>query len=170
MLASYVMTFHTILKNSSDFISGLKQARHISHNLTKTLGVEVFPYSVFYVYYEQYLHIIPDMALNIGVSLGEYHHYIYMSMYHLELLSLSFISLLSHSSISLLSLPYLTSVTLPHLTCHTPLYHSSHTPLPHLSHSLPSLLSLSLTSLLSHSLPSLVTLPSLTPLTLLHSL
>ena len=72
------MTFHTILKDSSDFISGLKQARQISHNLTKTLGVEVFPYSVFYVYYEQYLHIIPDMALNVGVSLGEYHQYIYI--------------------------------------------------------------------------------------------
>ena len=69
-LASYVMTYHTILRNSSDYISALKNAREICDNLTKTLGSEVFPYSVFYVYYEQYLHIIKDMGLNIGVSMG----------------------------------------------------------------------------------------------------
>ena len=66
------MTFHTILRNSSDFISALKHARDIGANLTKTLGSPVFPYSVFYVYYEQYLHIYKDMALNIGVSMGKF--------------------------------------------------------------------------------------------------
>ena len=71
-LASNVMTFHTILRNSSDFISALKHARDIGANLTKTLGSPVFPYSVFYVYYEQYLHIYKDMALNIGVSMGKF--------------------------------------------------------------------------------------------------
>ena len=64
------MTYHTILRNSSDYISALKHARNISANLTATLGHPVFPYSVFYVYYEQYLHILKDMALNIGLSLG----------------------------------------------------------------------------------------------------
>ena len=71
-LASNVMTFHTILRNSSDFISALKHARDIGANLTKTMGSPVFPYSVFYVYYEQYLHIYKDMALNIGVSMGKF--------------------------------------------------------------------------------------------------
>ena len=65
------MTYHTILRNSSAFIDALKQARLIGDNLTQTLGVTVFPYSVFYVYYEQYLHIVQDMALNIGISLGK---------------------------------------------------------------------------------------------------
>ena len=62
------MTFHTILRNSSDFISALKHARDIGANLTKTLGSPVFPYSVFYVYYEQYLHIYKDMALNMSMG------------------------------------------------------------------------------------------------------
>ena len=65
------MTFHTILKDSSDFIDALKQARILSANLTKTLDHPVFAYSVFYVYYEQYLHIVSDMAINIGLSMGK---------------------------------------------------------------------------------------------------
>ena len=64
------MTYHTICSTSDDFITALKQARIIADNLTATLGVDVFPYSIFYVYYDQYLHIYKDMMLNIGVSLG----------------------------------------------------------------------------------------------------
>ena len=159
------MTFHTILRNSSDFISGLKQARQISHNLTKTLGVEVFPYSVFYVYYEQYLHIIPDMALNIGVSLGEYHKYIYiyMGMYHLGPLSLPYLTSVT--------LPYLTFLSLPYLTsplsnfCHTPLSHFSLSPLSHFYHTpFPYLTPVTLPYLTT------LTLPYLPYLTSSHSL
>ena len=65
------MTYHTISKTSDDFITALKEARKISANLSATVGVEVFPYSVFYVYYDQYLHTSRDMLLNIGVSLGK---------------------------------------------------------------------------------------------------
>ncbi len=65
------MTYHSIMSNSSSFISGLKWARKLGEQLTKYIGVEVFPYSVFYVYYEQYLTTIHDMALNIGLSIGE---------------------------------------------------------------------------------------------------
>ena len=65
------MTYHTILRNSSDYTDALRQARIIGDNLTETLGVTVFPYSVFYVYYEQYLFIVHDLFLNIGVSMGE---------------------------------------------------------------------------------------------------
>ena len=65
------MTYHTILRNSSDYIDALKQARIIGDNLTRTLNVSVFPYSVFYVYYEQYLFIVNDMFVNVGFSLCE---------------------------------------------------------------------------------------------------
>lgn len=68
--ASYFMTYHTILKSSSDYFEALRSARKISANITQTIHasmrlagrpesdieqVEVFPYSVFYVFYEQYL-------------------------------------------------------------------------------------------------------------------
>ena len=57
---------------SSSFISGLKWARELAQKLTDFTGVKIFPYSVFYVYYEHYLTIIHDMALNIGVSIGNH--------------------------------------------------------------------------------------------------
>ncbi|CAH1141196.1 unnamed protein product [Phyllotreta striolata] len=73
IVASNVMGYHTVLKSSDDFISALKYARHIAANLTKTLdvaGVEIFPYSVFYVFYEQYLSIWTDTLQSIALSLA----------------------------------------------------------------------------------------------------
>ncbi|KAG5889119.1 hypothetical protein JTB14_034177 [Gonioctena quinquepunctata] len=72
IISSNIMSYHTVLKSSSDYIEALKYARHIATNLTKTLdvpGVEIFPYSVFYVYYEQYLTIWNDTLKSIGYSI-----------------------------------------------------------------------------------------------------
>ncbi|EHH58808.1 Niemann-Pick C1 protein [Macaca fascicularis] len=73
--ATYFMTYHTVLQTSADFIDALKKARLIASNVTETMGINgsayrVFPYSVFYVFYEQYLTIIDDTIFNLGVSLG----------------------------------------------------------------------------------------------------
>lgn len=72
VVASYFMTYHTVLKTSQDYASALKQAQYLSDNITKTLNNEflVFPYSVFYVFYEQYLHTWPQVLLNLGLSLA----------------------------------------------------------------------------------------------------
>ncbi|KAM4705653.1 NPC intracellular cholesterol transporter 1 [Rhinophrynus dorsalis] len=72
--ATYFMTYHTILKNSSDFIDAMRKAREISENITDSMDIpgkqyRVFPYSVFYVFYEQYLTIVHDTVFNIWVSL-----------------------------------------------------------------------------------------------------
>ncbi|XP_073710084.1 NPC intracellular cholesterol transporter 1 [Misgurnus anguillicaudatus] len=73
--ATYFMTYHTILKTSTDYIDAMRMAREITDNITQAIGPQdksyrVFPYSVFYVFYEQYLTIIKDTALNLGVSLA----------------------------------------------------------------------------------------------------
>lgn len=68
--ASYVMTYHTIMSNSSAYINGLRWARRLADTLSNYTGVDIFPYAVWYVYYEQYLSTTHDMALNIGVSVG----------------------------------------------------------------------------------------------------
>ncbi|NXP53899.1 NPC1 protein, partial [Heliornis fulica] len=73
--ATYFMTYHTVLKKSSDFIDALKKARAIADNITETMGIKgknyrVFPYSVFYVFYEQYLTIVHDAIFNLCISLG----------------------------------------------------------------------------------------------------
>ena len=73
------MAFHTILKTSHDYYEALRWARRLSENLTATLNegldipeedkVVVFPYSVFYVFYEQYLTMWPDTLQSLGISL-----------------------------------------------------------------------------------------------------
>ncbi|KAK9506477.1 hypothetical protein O3M35_008412 [Rhynocoris fuscipes] len=78
--ASYFMAFHTILKTSSDYYGALREARVISANITDTINthlqtlgsktqIQVFPYSIFYVFYEQYLTMWYDTLKSIGISL-----------------------------------------------------------------------------------------------------
>ncbi|XP_029561154.1 NPC intracellular cholesterol transporter 1 [Salmo trutta] len=68
--ATYFMTYHTILKDSPDFIDAMKMARVLADNITTAMGHKVFPYSVFYVFYEQYLTIAYDTVFQLGVSLA----------------------------------------------------------------------------------------------------
>uniref|UniRef100_A0A3P9KCC9 Niemann-Pick disease, type C1 n=1 Tax=Oryzias latipes TaxID=8090 RepID=A0A3P9KCC9_ORYLA len=68
--ATYFMTYHTILKDSPDFINALKMGRILAENISQSINHKVFAYSVFYVFYEQYLTIAYDTALNLGVSLA----------------------------------------------------------------------------------------------------
>ncbi|XP_061110400.1 NPC intracellular cholesterol transporter 1 isoform X2 [Conger conger] len=73
--ATYFMTYHTILKTSADFIAAMKMSRELADNITHTMSLQgkssrVFPYSVFYVFYEQYLTIAYDTAFNLGMSLA----------------------------------------------------------------------------------------------------
>ncbi|XP_062520603.1 NPC intracellular cholesterol transporter 1-like isoform X2 [Corticium candelabrum] len=67
--SSYFSTYHTALAIDTDFIDALKRARAIADNLTLALNgsSEVFPYCLVYVYYEQYLTIVHEAALNLGL-------------------------------------------------------------------------------------------------------
>lgn len=82
--ASYFMSYHTILKSSSDYYEALRSGRKIADNITQTIRarlrvqgvhesqveqVEVYPYSVFYVFYEQYLTMWPDTLKSMGMSI-----------------------------------------------------------------------------------------------------
>ncbi|GLG97820.1 NPC intracellular cholesterol transporter 1 homolog 1b, partial [Gryllus bimaculatus] len=80
--ASYFMTFHTVLRTSEDYYHALAAARDLSANITRTINnvlaaagrapeepYEVFPYSVFYVFYEQYLTMWTDAIFSLGISL-----------------------------------------------------------------------------------------------------
>ncbi|XP_052755080.1 NPC intracellular cholesterol transporter 1 isoform X3 [Galleria mellonella] len=77
--ATYYRGYHTVLKTSHDYYSALRGARTVAANLTETLNrnlmeagknttVNVFPYSVFYVFYEQYLTMWPDTLKSMGIS------------------------------------------------------------------------------------------------------
>ncbi|XP_045596555.1 NPC intracellular cholesterol transporter 1 isoform X1 [Procambarus clarkii] len=74
--ASYFMTYHTILKTSSDYYMALEWSRNITKNITAAINTglkeplyEVFPYSVFYVFYEQYLTMWEDVLTSLGISI-----------------------------------------------------------------------------------------------------
>lgn len=80
--ASYFMSYHTILKTSEDYYESMRSARKVAHEITDTIkhklkvydlkysdDFEVFPYSVFYVFYEQYLTMWPDTLKSLGISL-----------------------------------------------------------------------------------------------------
>ncbi|GFU25408.1 NPC intracellular cholesterol transporter 1 [Nephila pilipes] len=77
--ATHYMTYHTILKTSDDYTQALRWARRISQNITETFSsydlngtsAEVFPYSIFYVFYEQYLTIKRDTVVNLIISFVE---------------------------------------------------------------------------------------------------
>nr|QWX95805.1 NPC intracellular cholesterol transporter-like protein [Strongyloides stercoralis] len=77
VLTSYFMTYHTVLKTSEDFINAMAVAKQISNNLTDMLNkdleahcpLEVFPYSVFYVFYENYETIVSDAIIQIIFSI-----------------------------------------------------------------------------------------------------
>lgn len=79
------MAYHTILKTSADYYEALRSGRRIAHNITQMIRanlrlqgdvpesriaeIEVYPYSVFYVFYEQYLTMWPDTLKSMGMSI-----------------------------------------------------------------------------------------------------
>lgn len=75
---SYFMGYHTPLKKSSDWYESLRSAREIADNITVMINqknltsqeISVFPYSIFYVYYEQYLTIWKETLTSLGLSLS----------------------------------------------------------------------------------------------------
>ncbi|XP_077517894.1 NPC intracellular cholesterol transporter 1-like [Amblyomma americanum] len=74
--ATQFMTYHTALANSEDFTLALKMARFVADNVTDELqafssahNATVFPYSIFHVFYEQYLTIEAESAVHLSISL-----------------------------------------------------------------------------------------------------
>ncbi|XP_050668817.1 NPC intracellular cholesterol transporter 1 homolog 1b-like [Leptidea sinapis] len=70
---SNFMTYHSTLSTSKDYITAVKYGYEISENITTAiqaatgLDVEVFPYSVFYVFYEQYLTTWRDTFVSLSL-------------------------------------------------------------------------------------------------------
>lgn len=56
--ASHFRTSHTPLRSQEDFIESYAQARRIANTVSQDTGLEVFPYSVFYIFFDQYATIV----------------------------------------------------------------------------------------------------------------
>ncbi|VDP95031.1 unnamed protein product [Echinostoma caproni] len=78
------MTYHTVLQTPGDFIGALRGARDLADQVneywhgnqsdwdsnTILAPNSVYPYSVFYVYYEQYLTVVREALIQIGICLA----------------------------------------------------------------------------------------------------
>eukprot|EP00116_Pleurobrachia_bachei_P003400 sb/3463662/ len=67
--ASLFMSYHTTCRNSSDFISAYNQARNLSNLMMENVNATIYPYSVFYVYYEMYVTMVEQVAINLSVCI-----------------------------------------------------------------------------------------------------
>lgn len=68
--ATHFRTSHTPLRSQDDFIAAYSNARRIADTITEKTGVEVFPYSIFYVFFDQYLSIVKLTTTLLLVALA----------------------------------------------------------------------------------------------------
>ncbi|KAG6012794.1 hypothetical protein E4U43_007639 [Claviceps pusilla] len=68
--ASHFRTAHTPLRSQADFINAYSAARRIASEITERTGQDVFPYSVFYIFFDQYLSIVPLTAGLLSAVVG----------------------------------------------------------------------------------------------------
>ncbi|CAG8433916.1 12137_t:CDS:2 [Ambispora gerdemannii] len=67
--ASHFRTFHTPLKSQRDYIAAYDSAHRISDMIqSRNEGIKVFPYSVFYIFFEQYAHIVKLTAETLTLA------------------------------------------------------------------------------------------------------
>ncbi|KAH6887586.1 sterol-sensing domain of SREBP cleavage-activation-domain-containing protein [Thelonectria olida] len=68
--ASHFRTAHTPLRSQEDFIEAYSSARRIASEVGERTGADVFPYSVFYIFFDQYLSIVPLTAGLLSAAVG----------------------------------------------------------------------------------------------------
>ncbi|KAE9399012.1 hypothetical protein BT96DRAFT_1019765 [Gymnopus androsaceus JB14] len=69
IVASHFRSFHTPLKSQSDLIASLTSARRIAASISESTGADVFPYSLHYVFFDQYLTITSTTQMILGLGL-----------------------------------------------------------------------------------------------------
>jgi Niemann-Pick C1 protein len=68
-MSSAFRTYHTALNAQQDFIGALSAARAFTETASQELGLELYPYSVFHIFFEQYLNVRRDALLLVGLPL-----------------------------------------------------------------------------------------------------
>lgn len=70
VVASHFRTMHSPLRSQADFINSFSAAHRIANEISDSTGLEVFPYSLHYVFFDQYAHIIAITQEVLGLGLG----------------------------------------------------------------------------------------------------
>ncbi|OIW14788.1 hypothetical protein TanjilG_05409 [Lupinus angustifolius] len=68
--ASSFRTYHTPLNKQVDYVNSMRAAREFCTKVSHSLKIEIFPYSVFYIFFEQYLNIWKTALVNLAIAIG----------------------------------------------------------------------------------------------------
>lgn len=68
--ASHFRTSHTALRSQKDFIQAYAAARRVADSISDKTSAKVFPYSKFYIFFDQYSSIVRLSATLIGSALA----------------------------------------------------------------------------------------------------
>ncbi|KAL0904906.1 hypothetical protein M5K25_027069 [Dendrobium thyrsiflorum] len=68
--ASSFRTYHKPLSGQMDYVNAMKAARDFSSRVSDSLKIQIFPYSVYYIFFEQYLNIWKTAWTLIAIGLG----------------------------------------------------------------------------------------------------
>lgn len=68
--ASHYRTSHTALRSQNDFIQAYRAARRIADDISKEHNIDVFPYSKFYIFFDQYLSIVQLTGTLLGSAVA----------------------------------------------------------------------------------------------------
>ncbi|KAI1337014.1 patched family-domain-containing protein [Xylariaceae sp. FL0016] len=67
---SHFRTMHTPLRSQEDFVNAYAAARRIANEISSNTGAEVFPYSVFYIFFDQYASIVNLTGTLLGSAIA----------------------------------------------------------------------------------------------------
>lgn len=70
VIASHFRTFHSPMKSQADFINSFHAAHRIADEISTETGLHVFPYSLHYVFFDQFAHIIAITEQILGLGLA----------------------------------------------------------------------------------------------------
>lgn len=68
--ASHFRTFHSPLKTQADLINAFAAAHRVAEDISKQTGTDVFPYSLPYVFFDQFAHIVAITQEVLGFGLA----------------------------------------------------------------------------------------------------
>lgn len=68
--ASHFRTSHTPLRSQEDFIKAYISARRIASDLSRDHDIDLFPYSKFYIFFDQYLSIVSLTVALLAIAVG----------------------------------------------------------------------------------------------------
>ncbi|EAS36030.2 niemann-Pick C type protein family [Coccidioides immitis RS] len=67
--ASHFRSSHTPLRSQADFINAYASARRIANDISSRHDIDVFPYSKFYIFFDQYMSVVRLTATLLGSAI-----------------------------------------------------------------------------------------------------